>query len=119
MEEKVTLLRGCFSRFLNCANETKSRKELQISPVINLFHANFTPWKCQKNRGFLMFAGGVEMEHWREMGFLFIRDDITRKFNIPRLSNKIYFLKKPWYFGCTFQKPFWKVNPKYQFLIKN
>lgn len=42
-----------------------------------------------------MFAGGVEMEHWREMGFLFIRDDITRKFNIPRLSNKIYFLKKP------------------------
>ena len=31
-----------------------------------------------------MFAGGVEIKHCREMGFLFIRDDITRKFNIPR-----------------------------------
>ena len=52
MEEKVTLLRGCFSRFLNCANETKSRKELQILPVINLFHANFTRENVKKNQRF-------------------------------------------------------------------
>ena len=84
MEEKVTLLRGCFSRFLNCANETKSRKDLQILPVINLFHANFTRENVKKTRGFLLFAGVVEIKHWREMGFLFIRDDVTRKFNIPR-----------------------------------
>ena len=28
---KVTLLHGCFSRFLNCTNGTKSRKASQIS----------------------------------------------------------------------------------------
>ena len=28
--EKVTLLHGCFSRFLNCTNGTKSRKASQL-----------------------------------------------------------------------------------------
>ena len=36
MEEclKVTLLHGCFSRFLNCAHGTKSRKVLQLGHLL-------------------------------------------------------------------------------------
>ena len=72
----------------NRAKSYKYRQSLTcFTPIL--------PRENVKKTGFLMFAGGVEMEHWREMGFLFIRDDITRKFNIPRLSNKINFLKKP------------------------
>ena len=31
----------------------------------------YTPWK-QKTRGFLMFSGGVERDHWYEMGYTVI-----------------------------------------------
>ena len=33
---KVTLLYGCFSRFLNCANGTKSRNALQLITFVHL-----------------------------------------------------------------------------------
>ena len=40
--QKKTLLRGCFSSFLNCTNGTKSRKASHIvnfiQKVINFFH---------------------------------------------------------------------------------
>ena len=32
-----------------------------------MFHF-YTPWKHQKTGGFLMFSGGIEMEHWLKMG---------------------------------------------------
>ena len=32
-----------------------------------MFHF-YTPWKRQKTKGFLTFSGGIEMEHWHEMG---------------------------------------------------
>ena len=28
----------------------------------------YTPWKYQKNFGFLMFSGVIEMEDWAKMG---------------------------------------------------
>ena len=33
----------------------------------SMFHL-YTPWKRQKTFGFLTFSGGIEMEHWPEMG---------------------------------------------------
>ena len=27
---------------------------------------SYTPWKDQKNRGFLIFAGIIEREHWSQ-----------------------------------------------------
>ena len=32
----------------------------------------YTPWKHQKTRGFLMLSGGVERDHWYEMGYTVI-----------------------------------------------
>ena len=32
-----------------------------------MFHF-YTPWKQQKTGGFLMFSGGIEVEHWLKMG---------------------------------------------------
>ena len=32
-----------------------------------MFHF-YTPWKRQKIVAFLPFSGGIEMEHWCEMG---------------------------------------------------
>ena len=55
--QKLTLLRGCFSRFLNCTNGTKSRNAPHI--VASLGHGNtitlnynHRPSRCQhrKNR---------------------------------------------------------------------
>ena len=39
----VTLLHGCFSRFLNCTNDTKSRNAPQLRHDINIqdFHGDF------------------------------------------------------------------------------
>ena len=28
----------------------------------------YAPWKSQKTFGFLVFSGGIEMEHWVKMG---------------------------------------------------
>ena len=30
----------------------------------------YTPWKYQKVSGFLMFSGGIERNHWHEIGYL-------------------------------------------------
>ena len=35
------------------------------------------PWKWQKTRGSLKFSGGIEMEHWYEMGY----NDLGKYFN--------------------------------------
>ena len=32
-----------------------------------IFHF-YSPWKQQKTGGFLMFSGGIEVEHWLKMG---------------------------------------------------
>ena len=37
LQEKVTLLQGCFSRFLNCTNGTKSRKALRSTIILGCF----------------------------------------------------------------------------------
>ena len=29
----------------------------------------YTPWKHQKTGGFLMFSGGIEVEHWLKMAW--------------------------------------------------
>ena len=37
----------------------------------NIFKPMFhfcIPWKYQKTGGFLMFSGGIEVEHWLKMG---------------------------------------------------
>ena len=36
----------------------------RFMPVASLYN----PWKHQKTSGFLMFPGGIEMEHLREIG---------------------------------------------------
>ena len=36
-----------------------------FSPVSHFY----TPWKRQKNKGFLTFSGGIEMRHWTKMGY--------------------------------------------------
>ena len=28
----------------------------------------YTPWNCQKIKGFLKFSRGIEMEHWIKVG---------------------------------------------------
>ena len=30
----------------------------------------YTPWKHQKNKGFLVFSEGIKRQHWPEMGSL-------------------------------------------------
>ena len=37
LQAKVTLLHGCFSRFLNCTNGTKSRKALSSTIILGCF----------------------------------------------------------------------------------
>ena len=32
----------------------------------------YTPWKRQKTKDFLMFSGGIEMEHRASMGWMTI-----------------------------------------------
>ena len=34
-----------------------------FKPVFHLY----TPWKRQKTKGFLVFSGGIEMEHWAKI----------------------------------------------------
>ena len=66
---------------LKCTNGTKSRIASQIFAKLVVAEAyvtwlnNFTPvshfytpWKRQKNYGFLTFSGGIEMWHWTKMG---------------------------------------------------
>ena len=39
--------------------------------MFNPFQVNvpfYTPWKLQKSSDFLTFLGGIEMEHWLQMG---------------------------------------------------
>ena len=38
---KLTLLHGCFSRFLNCTNATKSRNALHMTDAIHDKHKIF------------------------------------------------------------------------------
>ena len=40
-------------------------KYLNPSHVAGLF---YTPWKHQKTKGFLIFLGGIEIDHVHEMG---------------------------------------------------
>ena len=47
-----------------------SKKNVFFIVITNfgsMFHL-YTPWKRQKTFGFLTFSGGIEMEHWPEMG---------------------------------------------------
>ena len=56
---KSTLLEGCFPRFLNCADGTKSRKATEITclthsrPLVSFY----TPWKYQK-------TSGMKIKNW-------------------------------------------------------
>ena len=43
----------------------------KISPFSPMFHF-YTPWKHQKTSSFLIFSGGIEVEHWLKMGYQFI-----------------------------------------------
>ena len=38
--------------------------KLQASGPMSFF---YTPWKCLKIIGFLMFSGSIEMEHWAKI----------------------------------------------------
>ena len=78
---KLTLFHGCFSRFLNRRNGTKSRNASQIrsfldacliylayhqTSVLTCFRPN--PLKILLNLSLLMFLGGIEREHLLCMG---------------------------------------------------
>ena len=47
----------------------------------------YTPWKCQKTKGFLTFSGGVEMEHWPNMGL--VKTYSYKKLNTIELLNLV------------------------------
>ena len=45
-----------------------------------MFHF-YTPWKYQKNVGFLMFSRGIEVEHWLEICYyFFVKSNLKMKF---------------------------------------
>ena len=46
---KVTLLHGCFSRFLNCTNGTKLRKTSHMIIIVMLLNATGIRWKFNLN----------------------------------------------------------------------
>ena len=33
-----------------------------------MFHFYTTPWERKKTKGFLMFSGEIEIEHWAKIG---------------------------------------------------
>ena len=39
-------------------------KVFQVQPMFHFYIL----WKHQKTSGFLMFSGGIEVEHWLKMG---------------------------------------------------
>ena len=41
----------------------------------------YTPWKHQKTGGFLMFSGGIEVEHWLKIGLVNLSE--LAKFYLP------------------------------------
>ena len=52
-----------------CFYKRKVNKHSQIQlahycPVLLIY----TPWKHQKPKGFLMFLGGIDKQHWTVMG---------------------------------------------------
>ena len=49
---------------LNTFKQSKLRHLTHFCPM---FYVN-TPWKHQKTKGFLMFSGVMEMEHWVKTG---------------------------------------------------
>ena len=42
----------------------------------------FTPWKCQKIKGFLTFRGSIEMEHLVNFYFFFIKFEILSRISL-------------------------------------
>ena len=73
---KVTLIHGCFSRFLNCHNGTKLRKASHINTEeeTEMYSMNsetrffpmypFEPlWEYQKTVGFVTFAGKIKRKY--------------------------------------------------------
>ena len=44
---KVTLFHGCFSRFLNCANDTKSRKASHM--FVTSMHSSARKYQVRQN----------------------------------------------------------------------
>ena len=44
---------------------TLARNEITLFMPVFYF---YTPWKCQKTKGFLTFSGGLEIGHWRKKG---------------------------------------------------
>ena len=64
---RVTQTFETFLRYWKVAWKKDGRSFLLdpfYSPVFHLYN----PRKCQKFSGFLIFSGGLEMEHWREVG---------------------------------------------------
>ena len=64
----VTLLHGCFSRFLDCTNGTKSRNASHLPRVRKTYRSLthiypmltfYIPWIHQKTQRFLVFSVGI------------------------------------------------------------
>ena len=62
----IVLTGGTEIKIKEDSNIQKRCTELwtHFSPVSHFY----TPWKRQKNFGFLTFSGGIEMWHWTKMG---------------------------------------------------
>ena len=45
-------------------------------------------WKRQKNRGFLKFSGGIDMEHWPDTYGAFIRFFGAYQIKVKKLNRK-------------------------------
>ena len=43
------------------------KNPIKLTHFEQMFHF-YTSWKGKKNLGFLMFSGGMEMEHWLTSG---------------------------------------------------
>ena len=70
-----------------------------------MFHF-YTPWKCQKTKGFLAFPGGIEMEQWGKMGYVPAHRDFTSFLGVRQLK-----------FPSNFHFPIFTTSFPHEFLF--
>ena len=73
------------------------------------------PWKWQKTRGSLKFSGGIEMEHWYEMGYkVWVKtsESISTNINSSTVVIVLYFFNVSFFlsFFHAFFKKLYKLN---------
>ena len=109
-EAEVTILHGCFSRFSNCANGTKSRKTSHIKTKYTFDFPKFPDFCLSKNSFFHVFNKFKEATmkniFWSAILFLHmflflgeikfdgttgkLKLDLTRRLNYQQGHNSLY-----------------------------